>query len=347
VTGEDSQALADGLRSGDRSALARALTLVESTRDDDRLLASDLLARLGPPPGDTVRLGVSGPPGVGKSTFIEALGLHLIGRGHRLAVLAVDPSSRLSGGSVLGDKTRMEGLARNRNAFVRPSPTGSALGGIARRTREAILLVEAAGHDIIVVETVGVGQSETEVAQVCDLFLLLLAPAAGDDLQGIKRGIVELADLVIVNKADGAFEAAARRAAADQRSALRMMRPRAGGWQVPVVLCSALHGSGIDEVWAEVERFVDHQRGCEAFAERRRRQSAAWLWAEVEQELLAALRADPGTRARAGEVGARMARGEITPPATAMELVRGFLGRPDREHGATAADSRRSGGQKR
>jgi len=244
--------LAAAVEAGDRRALARAITLVESTRADHRLRAEALLERLMPATGRAMRLGISGVPGVGKSSFIEAFGLHLIAAGHKVAVLAVDPSSKRGGGSILGDKTRMEKLSVESDAFIRPSPAGTTLGGVARRTRDALLVAEAAGFDVVIVETVGVGQSETAVADLTDMFILLLQPGGGDELQGIKRGIVELADLVIVNKADGELVAAANRAASDYRRALHLLRPVSPHWSVPVLLCSALTGAGVPEVWQTV-----------------------------------------------------------------------------------------------
>jgi len=251
----DVKALAAGVRAGDRRALARAITLVESTRADHRAEANALLGALLPHAGKSVRLGITGVPGVGKSTFIEAFGLHVIGEGHRIAVLAIDPSSKRGGGSILGDKTRMEQLARSEAAFIRPSPAGTTLGGVARRTREAMLVSEAAGFDVILVETVGVGQSETAVADMVDMFLLLLAPAGGDELQGIKRGIVELADLLVVTKADGDLAAAAGRTQAEYQHALRLLRPTVAGWTPSVLLTSAATGKGIAEVWQAVGRY--------------------------------------------------------------------------------------------
>src|SRR5579872_1841209 len=252
--GIDVPALAAAVGRGDRRALARAITLVESTRDDDREADEQLLGAVGAGAGDgSARLGISGAPGVGKSTFIEAFGLAVIERGHKVAVLAVDPSSRRGGGSLLGDKTRMTELARDARAFIRPSPAGTTLGGVARRTREAILLAEAAGFDVVIVETVGVGQSETAVADMVDMFLLLLAPGGGDDLQGIKRGIVELADLILVNKADGDLKPAALRAVADYQHAVRMLRPASAEAAVEVVPVSALHHEGIDRLWRMIE----------------------------------------------------------------------------------------------
>jgi len=319
--------LADAVLAGDRRALARAITLIESTRADHRQRAAALLARLLPASGKAVRLGISGVPGVGKSTFIEAFGQHLIGLGHRVAVLAVDPSSKRSGGSILGDKTRMEDLARNAQAFIRPSPTGGGLGGVARRTREAMLTCEAAGFDVVLVETVGVGQSETAVADMVDMFVLLLLPGGGDELQGMKRGIVELADLLLVNKADGELAPAARRIATDYRSALTLLRPPSPAWTPEVALCSALTGQGIAEAWQTVERYMAALGARGEIAARRARQARDWMWNEVSESLLAALKADPGTARRAARLEARVAAGEITPTAAAQALLEAFLGR--------------------
>jgi len=251
----DPHALAEGLKAGRRRDLARAITLIESTRPDHRAAARALLEELLPATGGSIRLGISGVPGVGKSTFIEAFGRHVIDRGHRIAVLAVDPTSARSGGSILGDKTRMEELARAPEAFIRPSPAGDTLGGVARRTREAMLACEAAGFDVIVVETVGVGQSETAVADMVDLFCLLLLPGGGDELQGIKRGIVEIADLIVVNKADGAMRDAARHAAAEYRHALTLLRPRDADWRVLLLQAAATENRGIDAVWETIGRW--------------------------------------------------------------------------------------------
>jgi len=251
----DPQKLANAVLAGKRRALAQAITLVESTRLDHRELAGRLMEQLAAHLGNSIRLGITGVPGVGKSTLIEALGLHAIAAGHRVAVLSIDPSSAISGGSILGDKTRMESLARQPEAFIRPSPAGRTLGGVARRTREAMLLCEAAGFDVVIVETVGTGQSETAVAEMTDMFILLLLPGGGDDLQGMKRGVMELADLVLVNKADGPFLQAARQAAADYRLALGLMQPRLRQWQPPVELCSALEGTGISQIWKQIEAY--------------------------------------------------------------------------------------------
>ena len=246
---------AEAIRRGDRRALARAITLIESTRADHRAAAEELLAELLPHTGNSIRIGISGVPGVGKSTFIEAFGLHVIGQGHKVAVLAVDPSSQRTGGSILGDKTRMEELTRNTSAFIRPSPSGGTLGGVARRTREAMLACEAAGYDVVIVETVGVGQSETAVSDMVDLFMLLLLPGGGDELQGIKKGIVELADLIVVNKADGALVDAARHAVAEYRHALALLRSPSKDWKVPVLTCSAATRIGVPEVWDTIGKY--------------------------------------------------------------------------------------------
>src|SRR4051812_7322079 len=283
---------------GDRRALARAITLVESTRADHRAEAEALLAEVLPAVGGAVRVGISGAPGAGKSTFIEALGTHLVasdvpGGDHQVAVLAVDPSSTRSGGSILGDKTRMEQLTRSRHAFVRPSPTGGTLGGVARRTREAMLLCEAAGFDVVLVETVGVGQSEVKVAAMVDLFLVLVAPGGGDELQGLKRGIMELADLVVVNKADGELASVAAHTAADYAAALHLVRPRLSAWTPRVLTCSALTGTGIPEVWEIVAEFRDAVAAD--LPALRAAQSREWMWSEVTDSLLEALTTDAGT----------------------------------------------------
>ena len=322
----DSEALARGVLAGDRRALARAITLIESTRRDHRAGAEALLTHLLPASGTSVRIGITGVPGVGKSTFIEALGLHVVERGHRLAVLAVDPSSRRSGGSILGDKTRMEELSRHPAAFIRPSPSGGTLGGVARRTREAMLACEAAGFDVIVVETVGVGQSETAVADLVDIFLLLLVPGGGDELQGIKKGIVELADLVVVNKADGDLAAAASRAAADYANALALLRPASRHWLPPVLRCSALARTGMEVVWETIGR---HQRVMGAAGEvanRRAAQARAWMWNEVTESLMASFLAHPDITHRLADCERAVAAGTVTPTAAATTLLDTFLG---------------------
>lgn len=317
----DIDQLARDLRDGDRRALGRAITLVESTRADDRVAGDRLLTLLAPAAGRSIRLGISGVPGVGKSTFIEGFGNYVIDQGHRVAVLAVDPSSALSGGSILGDKTRMAELSRRSEAFIRPSPAGRTLGGVTRHTRETMLLVEAAGFDVVIVETVGVGQSETAVAEMTDMFLLLLLPGGGDELQGIKRGIVELADLVVVNKADGDLAAAAQRAAADYAAALRFLRGRSASWEVPVLTCSALTGGGIDQVWETVRRYRDTMERGGELATRRASQARAWLWSETAENLLTLLREDPALAARLRELEQAVASGHSAPRVAARELV--------------------------
>ena len=315
----------NGILNGDRRSLAQAITLAESTRTDHRAEAEALLAELLPRSGQSVRVGISGAPGVGKSSFIEAFGLHLTEQGHRVAVLAVDPSSRISGGSILGDKTRMEELSRHPSAFIRPSPAGSSLGGVARRTRECVLICEAAGFDVVIVETVGVGQSETAVAEMCDLFLLLLAPAAGDELQGIKKGIVELADMIVVNKADGDLVEAANHAAADYRSAVHMIRPASPNWRVPVLTCSALTGDGIEKVWRKIEDYREKMGASGEFAARRSNQAKAWMWSEIEESLIAALRVHPDVAKRVDTLEGEVAQGARSPGAAAREMLSTFL----------------------
>lgn len=309
--------LAAAVRSGDRRALARAITLVESTRADHRDEAVALLDALLPATGGAARVGISGAPGAGKSTFIEALGLHLVDRGARVAVLAVDPSSTRTGGSILGDKTRMERLSRAPAAFIRPSPSGGTLGGVARRTREAMLVCDAAGFDVVLVETVGVGQSEVAVAGMVDVFLLLLAPAAGDELQGVKRGIVELADVVVVNKADGALAPAAAQTASAYANALHLVRPS----EVPVLTCSALEGTGIDGVWEAVARRIDADRESSALTRRRAEQALQWMWADVTETLVERLRADPGLRAELARLEEDVAAGRVSPAAAARRVL--------------------------
>ena len=318
--------LAEQILGGDRRALARAITTIESTRPDHRVEAAELLTELLPRTGGAVRIGISGAPGSGKSTFIETFGLRLVERGHRVAVLAVDPSSTRTGGSILGDKTRMGELTRSDAAFVRPSPAAGTLGGVARRTREAMLLCEAAGFDVVMVETVGVGQSEVAVAGMVDLFLLVIAPGAGDELQGIKRGIIELADVVVVNKNDGELARAAKTAATDYSSALRLVRSKTTAWTPRVVLVSALDGTGIDELWSTVEEFRS-ALGVGGDLERRRAEQAReWMWSEVSESLMDALRHDERVAGLVGRLEAAVTAGELPPAAAAAQILAAFRG---------------------
>lgn len=318
--------LAEAVRSGDRRGLARAITLVESSRREDRKAAGQLLAALAPPAAPAIRLGVSGAPGAGKSTLIEALGLHAIGAGHRVAVLAVDPSSSLSGGSILGDKTRMAELGRSTSAFIRPTPTAGALGGIARRTHEAMLLCEAAGFDVVMIETVGVGQSEVAAADLVDIFLLVAAPGGGDELQGIKRGIMEMVDLVLVNKADGDLQAAAQRTASDLRHAVHLLRPRHPGHPAQVLLGSALSGQGIAELWQAIAQ--EHERlRTGPLTDLRGRQNVAWMWREVSDSVAELLQEDSEVRRLVGALEPRVEAGEVAPIVAAQELLEAFLSR--------------------
>lgn len=318
-------ALARGIKAGDRRALARAITLVESTRPDHRADAEVLLEKLLPATGKSVRVGISGVPGVGKSTFIESFGLHVIGGGHKVAVLAIDPSSKRGGGSILGDKTRMSELAAAPNAFIRPSPSGGTLGGVARRTREALLTCEAAGFDVVLVETVGVGQSETAVADMTDMFVLLLQPGGGDELQGLKKGIIEMADLLVVNKSDGELAQAARRTANDYQAALRLLRPASENWTPEVLMCSALERHGIAEVWAAIRRYRDTLTNSGEIKARRAGQAKAWMWNEVNETLQAALRAHRGVRRKVAALEAQVAAGKATPSQAAHQLIGAFL----------------------
>jgi LAO/AO transport system kinase len=324
---EETGSLADGVLEGNRRALARAITLIESTRHDHRAAASALLERLMPHAGNSVRLGISGVPGVGKSTFVEALGNHVIDAGHRVAVLTVDPSSAISGGSILGDKTRMELLSRRPEAYIRPSPSGNTLGGVTRRSREALVLCEAAGFDVIIVETVGVGQSETKVAEMTDMFILLLLPGGGDELQGIKRGIMELADLILINKADGELEALAGRSAADFRGALSLLHPRLANWKVEVRTCSALENVGIAETWETVLHYREALEATGQFKQRRAEQARDWMWSEVNESLINALQNDPEVRKQTPVLEAAASEGRIAPTIAARELLELFLKR--------------------
>lgn len=327
----ETEALADGVLEGNRRALARAITLIESTRPDHRSAANALLQRMMPHAGNSIRLGVSGVPGVGKSTFIEALGNHVIDAGHRVAVLTVDPSSAISGGSILGDKTRMELLSRRPEAYIRPSPTGNFLGGVTRRSREVLVLCEAAGFDVIIVETVGVGQSETEVADMTDMFALLLLPGGGDELQGIKRGIMELADLILINKADDELQALAGRSATEYRNALRLLHPRSADWKVEVRTCSARDGVGIAEAWEVVLRHHDVLEASGLLTTRRAMQARAWMWSEVKDSLFAELKSDPEVRKQIPALERAASEGRIPPVIAATRLLDIFLKRQDQQ----------------
>lgn len=320
------EGLAAELALGSRRALARAITRIESTRTDHRQAARALLAALPPPRADVLRIGMTGTPGVGKSSLIERLGLDLVAAGHRLAVLAVDPSSRVSGGSILGDKTRMERLSREPNAFIRPSPSQTSLGGVARRTRETIRLVEAWGADVVLVETVGVGQSETMIAEMTDIFVLLMAPGGGDELQGVKRGIMEAADLILVNKADGDLVAAARRTCADYAGALRLLRARPGDPEgYPQARCvSAETGEGLGEAWDAVEALARARRASGAWEDRRRDQAQAWFAQALETGLLARLEVDPGAAKARRALACEVAAGRLAPDVAAERLLDGF-----------------------
>ena len=320
------ETLAERVSSGDRRALARAITLIESRKAEHQEQAERLLERLLPATGKAFRIGVSGTPGAGKSTFIEAFGRLVIEQGHKIAVLAVDPSSRRSGGSLLGDKTRMQALTREPRAFIRPSPAGETPGGVTRRTREAALACEAAGHDVILIETVGVGQGETAVAEMVDCFVLLLSPAGGDQLQGIKRGVVELTDLILINKADGELLPAARLARADYQAALQLLRPASPVWTPEVLTCSALHGEGIAEVWQAIRRQRTALEQAGELEAKRARQTRSWLWAELQAGLVDALRADAATAGLLEELEAAVRQGRLLPSRAARRLVARFRG---------------------
>ncbi|MDB5501734.1 MAG: methylmalonyl Co-A mutase-associated GTPase MeaB [Tardiphaga sp.] len=317
----DIPALAASTRAGSRAALARAITLVESRRADHQAAARELVQLLLPDTGRAMRVGITGSPGVGKSTTIDVLGTYLIQQGHKVAVLAVDPSSARTGGSILGDKTRMALLSAEDNAFIRPSPASGTLGGVAAKTREAMLLCEAAGFDVVLVETVGIGQSETAVCDMTDFFLALMLPGGGDELQGIKKGLIELADMIAINKADGDNLARANITAGDYRGALHILTPRSEHWHPPVVTYSALANTGIEELW---QKILDHRTAMKAsgdFAQRRREQQVKWMWTMLEQRLMARLRADPATRAKVKLIEKDVADARLTPSVAAEQIA--------------------------
>ena len=317
--------LAAAIRAQDRRALARAITLIESTRADHRTQAIALLEALANDAGGAKRIAVSGTPGVGKSTFIEIFGRHIIAAGHRLAVLAIDPSSSVSGGSILGDKTRMQDLARDPKAFIRPSPSGGTLGGVAARTREVMLLCEAGGFDVLIVETVGVGQSETMAAQMTDMFILLLAPAGGDELQGIKRGIIELADLILINKADGILADVAWKAAGEYRLATQLVRGRSPHWHVPVDVCSALEDKNIAESWARVKDYWQALEPHGEIATRRAHQACRWMWNEISDALDQRFREHPAICRQIETIEADVSSGKLPPTTAAQRLLQFFI----------------------
>jgi LAO/AO transport system kinase len=317
----DLDAYEQGVRSADRTALGRAITLVESTRPDHQKAAQELLIRLLPRAGGAHRIGVTGVPGAGKSTLIDAMGSDLTAAGHKVAVLAVDPSSSVTGGSILGDKTRMARLSADGAAFIRPSPTAGVLGGVTKATRESIVIVEAAGFDVVFVETVGVGQSETAVANMVDSFLLLTLARTGDSLQGIKKGVLELADVIAVNKADGAHQLDAQGAARELASALHLVAPRTDGWVPPVLTCSATEHVGLDAVWAKLRAHREHLERSGRLLDVRRQQDVRWMWNTVDDQLLSRFRAAPAERERAAAVEEQLRRGETTASKAAFELL--------------------------
>ena len=321
---ENPDVFVEGVRSGDRRSVAKTITLLESRRPEHVETARRVLEKLAPDAGRAIRVGISGPPGVGKSSLIEALGLDLIAHGHRLAVLAVDPSSPVTGGSILGDKTRMQRLSQQENTYIRPSPSSGSLGGVAQRTREAMLLCEAAGFDVVLIETVGIGQSEVKVASMVDFFLVLIQPGAGDDLQGIKKGVLELADALVVNKGDGDQEAAAERARVQHNQALSLLRPASPNWSPPVLVTSSLLGTGISEVWQTV---VAHRSTLEASGElqsRRRDQARAWMWSLVEEGLLQSFRSHAAVAEAIAEIERNVESLKTTPAAAARALLERF-----------------------
>jgi len=316
-----------GVRAGDRAVMGRAITLIESNRAADQEFAEELLTRLMPQTGSAIRVGITGVPGVGKSTFIDTLGTFLTAAGHRIAVLAVDPSSGISGGSILGDKTRMPRLAVDENAFIRPSPSAGVLGGVGRKTRETMHLCEAAGSDIVLIETVGVGQSETVVADMTDFFLALMLPGAGDELQGIKRGLLELADMIVINKADGDNKVRVEQAAREYRNVMHYARPSDGDWTPPVLTCSALTGAGIEDIWRAIADRHGQMRIAGDLAEKRRRQALRWMQSMVDEQLRRMLAAHPEVGAIRAQIEADVLAGRLPAAAGARRILNAFAGR--------------------
>ncbi|EKV29588.1 putative periplasmic protein kinase ArgK [Caenispirillum salinarum AK4] len=313
----------DGVLAGDRTIMGRAITLVESRNAEHRKLAQQILVKLLPHAGKAARVGITGVPGVGKSTFIEAMGKHLTGRDHKVAVLAVDPTSSRTGGSILGDKTRMNELAVDPNAFIRPSPSSGTLGGVTRTTRETMVIVEAAGYDVVLVETVGVGQSETMVSEMVDFFLVLMLPGAGDELQGIKKGVLEIADMIAVNKAD-ADEKKARLAAREYRTALHIMTPASPNWTPPVLTCSALAGKGLAELWEKVDEHRTKLTESGELPARRRDQQLKWMWQMVRDQLMDALVEHPEVKHQLPEIEHAVAEGGLTPALATQQILQAF-----------------------
>ncbi|MBK5947944.1 methylmalonyl Co-A mutase-associated GTPase MeaB [Rhodobium orientis] len=324
MDGTDINAMAERLRAGDRSVLARAITLVESRRQDHQQRAHALLQAVLPETGHAFRVGITGVPGVGKSTTIDVLGANLTAAGRKVAVLAVDPSSTRSGGSILGDKTRMARLAVDPNAFIRPSPSAGTLGGVAAKTRESMLLCEAAGFDVVLVETVGIGQSETAVSEMVDFFLVLMLPGAGDELQGIKKGVLEIADMIAVNKADGDGKAWAEAAAADYRAALNILAPRDPNWTPPVITVSGLANENLDGLWRQIEQHREKMTKLGTFQDRRRTQQVSWMWSMLEDRLMASLKNNPATAERLPELEKAVREGRLS-ASFAVDEITGLM----------------------
>jgi LAO/AO transport system kinase len=317
--------LADGIKSGDRKAIAQAITLMESIKADDHAIAEALLEQLGTANESSIRIGISGTPGVGKSTFIEALGQLILKEGNRLAILAVDPTSSISGGSILADKTRMASLSRDKNVFIRPSPSGDNLGGVNRSTRESIAIVEAAGFNVTLVETVGVGQSETEVFEMTDIFIVLLNPGGGDELQGIKRGITELSDIIVVNKSDGDLESSSKSTVLDYKNALKLMKPRIKDWSVPIIACSALEKTGLEKCWESIQNLQELLLTSRQLESNRNQQKEKWLIKETRQGLLDALDEDEEIQNKLKTMQEKISEENRSVKAEAKNIIANFL----------------------